>query len=127
MQGTITSTCRVLLVDDDPLVCDSIRRMLEFDRHKVHIAPGAAEALAICEKHSFDVIILDYIMPVMKGDQLAVRLKERIPDRPIIMITADAEKVDSPEKKPPGVDLIVCKPFQLEDLREALSNVLLKT
>lgn len=127
MPATNISACRVLLVDDDPLVCDSIRRMLEFDRHNVQVAHSAAEALAICEQQSFDLVILDYMMPVMKGDQLAARLKERFPDRPVIMITADAEKVESPGAKPSGVDLIVGKPFRLEDLREAVSNALLKT
>lgn len=127
MPATNTSACRVLLVDDDPLVCDSIRRMLEFDQHKVEVVHSAAEAFAVCEKQSFDLVILDYMMPVMKGDQLATRLKERFPDRPIIMITADAEKVESPGEKPSGVDLIVGKPFRLEDLREAVSTVLLKT
>jgi CheY-like chemotaxis protein len=113
-------------VDDDPLVCDSIRRMLEFDRSKVEVAMSALEAIAICERETFDLIILDYMMPVMKGDKLALLLKERFPQLPIIMITADAEKVDSPEQKPSGVDLMVGKPFRLDELRDAVCRMLPK-
>ena len=126
MPAPSISAWRILLVDDDPLVCDSVRRILEFDQRKVDVATNAHDALAICEKERFDLIILDYLMPVMKGDKLAVLLKERFPQLPIIMITADAGKVESPEQKPPGVDLLVGKPFQLEELRDAVSKVLPK-
>ena len=76
---------RVLLVDDDPLVSDSIRRMLEFVRRYIHSVGSGAEALSVCEQENFDVVILDYQMPVMKGDALAQNLKERHPSLPIII------------------------------------------
>ena len=98
--------------------------MLEFDQCQVQSAPSAADALAICDRQSFNLVILDYMMPVMKGDQLAMTLKARYPDMPIIMITADAEKVESAEETPRGVDLLMAKPFQLADLREAVRKVL---
>jgi CheY-like chemotaxis protein len=100
--------------------------MLEFDQRKVEVVTNANDALAICEKEKFDLIILDYLMPAMKGDKLAVLLKERFPQLPIIMITADAGKVESPEEKPHGVDLVVGKPFRLDELRDAVSKVLPK-
>jgi CheY-like chemotaxis protein len=124
MPPTTTSALRILLVDDDPLVCDSIRRMLEFDQRRVEVATSAKDALALCEKEKFDLIILDYVMPVMKGDKLAAMLKERFPQLPIIMITAAAEKLESPEQKPAGVDVMVAKPFRLDELREAVSGML---
>ena len=58
---------RVLVVDDDPLVADSIRRMLQFDGHQVQIAGSAAEALQLFSAHSFDLVLLDYEMPRMNG------------------------------------------------------------
>ncbi len=100
--------------------------MLEFDQRKVEVATNANDALALCEKERFDLIILDYMMPVMKGDKLAALLKERFPQLPIIMITADAGKVESPEQRPQGVDLMVAKPFRLDELRDAVSRVLSK-
>ena|SRR5579871_3270011 len=126
MPAPTISAWRILLVDDDPLVCDSVRRILEFDQRKVDVATNASDALAICERERFDLVILDYLMPVMKGDKLAALLKERFPQLPIIMITADAGRVESPEQKPQGVDLLVGKPFQLDELRDAVSKVLPK-
>ena len=101
--------------------------MLEVDGRRVAIAGGGEEALTICDKQVFDLVILDYLMPVMRGDKLALAIKERFPEKPIIMITADAETLESLKENPPGVDLVIGKPFQLEDLREAVSRVLLKS
>ena len=126
MPAATSSTGRILLVDDDPLVCDSVRRMLEFDQRKVQIATSAKEALALCEKDTFDLVILDYLMPEMKGDELALVIKERFPNQSIIMITADAERVGTPDDKPPGVDWMVGKPFRLDEIREAVAKALRK-
>jgi len=126
MPAAPTSTWRILVVDDDPLVCDSMRRMLEVDGRQVALAGSAKEALVHCAKQAFDLIIIDYLMPVMKGDKLALTIKERFPQKPIIMITADAEKVESLKENPLGVDLVIAKPFRLDDLREAVNRVLLK-
>jgi CheY-like chemotaxis protein len=123
--ATTLGIWRVLLVDDDVLVSDSIRRMLEFDKHSVHSAGSAAEALAMCEKEKFDVVLLDYLMPVMKGDALALAIKSRYPQLPIIMVTADAEKLDA-SALPQGVDHLIGKPFRLDQLREALAKVVSK-
>jgi CheY-like chemotaxis protein len=123
---TTTLIWRVLLVDDDSLVRDSVRRMLEFDQHKVTAVSSAAEALSLCDTESFDLIVLDYIMPVMKGDQLAEALKGRFPNLPIIMITADAEKLDERADRPAGVDILMAKPFQLSDLRNAVNKLMVK-
>jgi two-component system, OmpR family, response regulator ResD len=121
-----TTTWRVLLVDDDPLVSDSIRRMLEFDQRNVKAVSNGADALALCEQETFALVILDYLMPGMKGDVLAVTLKARHPGMPILMITADAEKLEAMAELPAGVDLIMGKPFQLAELRDAVNKALAK-
>ena len=126
MPAKVSKSLRILLVDDDPLVCDSIRRMLEFDGFHVNISRSGAEAIALCEKETFDLIILDYLMPEMKGDEVAAALKARWPDMPIIMVTADAESIALRDEPPVGVDFLMEKPFQLAALREAVSKVLVK-
>lgn len=100
--------------------------MLEFDNCKVKAATTAADALAFCDQEKFDLVILDYLMPGMKGDKLALAIKSRFPSLPILMITAAAEKVNSMEDRPPGVDQLLSKPFQLLELREAISRMLQK-
>jgi len=122
--ATTLKPWRVLLVDDDPLVSDSIRRMLEFDQRHVKSVASGADALALLEKETFNLIIIDYLMPEMKGDRLAVMLKERYPALPILMITAAPEKIDAIAEPPPGVDLLMGKPFQLNELRDTVTKML---
>jgi CheY-like chemotaxis protein len=98
--------------------------MLEFDQCRVRSVASGAEALAVCEKETFDLVILDYLMPVMKGDTLAVILKSIYPNLPILMITADAEKQDAIAEPPPGVDVLIGKPFQLNELRDTLTRIM---
>ena len=117
---------RILLVDDEPLVCDSVKMMLAFDGHKVETAGSGAEALALLEKGKFDVVITDYDMAAMKGDKLAAIIKARAPKQPVLMITAYSEGLPSTGSSLAGVDFIVSKPFMLEDLREAITKVLTK-
>jgi len=78
---------RVLVVDDDPLVADSIRRMLVFQGYRVETASSGDEALALFSQSGFDLTVLDYEMPRMKGDQLAAAIKNLVPSQPVIMFT----------------------------------------
>ena len=115
---------QILVVDDEPAVCDAIKMMLKFDGHTVQTADGSKAALALLEQDKFDLIIMDYSMPGMKGGELAAVIKQRLPHQPIIMITAYAEMLKSSSNPLPGVDFILSKPFSLADLREAIAGVL---
>ena len=114
------------MVDDNESVCIATRRMLEYDGRKVEVAANARDALALCEKQHFDVILVDYFMPGINGDQLAAAIKERLPNQRIILITADEETMEETENKPTGVDLVVGKPCGLKDLRGAIEKVLMR-
>jgi CheY-like chemotaxis protein len=115
---------QILVVDDEPAVRDAIKMMLKFDGHEVQTANGSKEALSLLEKGKFDLIITDYSMSGMKGDELAAVIKQRLPHQPIIMITAYAEMLKSSSNPLPGVDFIISKPFSLAELREAIAGVL---
>ena len=114
---------RILVVDDEPLVCDAVKMMLDFDGHVVETAGSAKAALVMLEKDKFDLVITDFEMPVMKGDELAAVIKARDPKQPVVMITAYAEMLKAAGKPLAGIDAIISKPFLLEDLRHAIANV----
>jgi CheY-like chemotaxis protein len=120
------SAQRILVVDDDPLVCDSIRRMLAVDGHVVETALSGEQALALFEIRKFDLILTDYGMPVMKGDKLAAAIKALVPNQPLGMFTGYAEAMQSSDQPLPGVDLVISKPFGLEELRQAITKLLTK-
>jgi CheY-like chemotaxis protein len=120
MSAPVYPQKRILVVDDEPFVCDAVKMMLNFDGHAVETAGSAQEALDQLEKQQYDLVITDYSMPGMKGDELAGAIKARNPSQPVVMITAYAEILPTPVK---AVDCLVSKPFLLENLREAISKV----
>jgi CheY-like chemotaxis protein len=122
MSKPVISPRRILVVDDEPYVCDAVRMMLAFDGHQVQTASSGKEALTLFAKGKYDVVITDYAMPGMKGDELAVAIKSIAPEQPIVLITAYAEMFKSAETPLTGVDSIISKPFLLENLRAAIED-----
>lgn len=116
-----------MVVDDDPDVSKAIKMMLEHDGHSVQTAGSAKEALSLFEQGTFDVVITDYSMREVKGDKLAIALKQRRPGQPVVMITAHADVLQVSGNPLNGVDFLLSKPFFLDDLREALFCVLLSS
>ena len=114
---------RILVVDDEPYVCDAVRMMLAFDGHQVETASSGQDALALFDKGKYDLVITDYAMPVMKGDELAATIKQRSPGQPVVLITAYAEMLKSSDTPMTGIDHIISKPFLLENLREAIEKM----
>src|SRR5260370_21052261 len=71
--------CRILVVDDEPFVCDAVKMMLSFDGHIVETASNGKEALALFDKGKFDVVINHFAMPTMKRAASAAAIKARAP------------------------------------------------
>ena len=111
---------RILLVEDERSVRDTLRQLLCLDDHTVVEANNGAEALGLFAQHQFDVVLTDYVMPFIKGTELAARIKQLAPDQPILMITAYGIK-PGPHN---SVDAVLRKPFDLGQLRSALADIL---
>jgi CheY-like chemotaxis protein len=110
----------ILLVDDEGTVRETLRLLLLHDQHTVVEANNGAEALGLFTRGRYDLVMLDYEMPFMKGDELALRIKRVAPGQPILMITAYALK-PSPENP---VDAILNKPFDIARLRQVMARLL---
>jgi CheY-like chemotaxis protein len=124
MDDKAATGLRILVVDDEPYICDSLRMLLSIDGNEVVVANGGGEALGLFERGNFDVVITDYSMTGMKGDELAAKLKSRNPRLPVIMITAYLEKLTGENSPLAFVDQIVGKPFRLEEIRQAVARAL---
>ena len=112
---------RILLVDDQQSVREAISLLLGLDEHTVIEASNGAEALDLFLHDQFDLVITDFEMPKMKGNELAARIKQLSPAQPILMITAYAEKLGDTDNP---VDAILNKPFALEELRRVMARFL---
>lgn len=110
----------MLLVEDDPAARLSIGLLLRIDRHHVAEATSGAEALQLLQQQAFDLVIVDYFMPELRGNQVAVGIRTVAPTMPIIMISAYLEKL-KPSERP--VDAVLSKPFGIEELRQAIASL----
>ena len=117
---SVETKLRILVVDDEPSVGNTVKMLLKFDGHDVEATNSSKEALDMFESGQFDLIFTDYTMPGMNGNQLAAAIKAGAPDQPIVMITAHAGTLPPS----PNVDFVVGKPFRLEHLREAIATVM---
>jgi len=111
---------RILLVEDQGAVRESLRLLLLRDAHTVIEANNGAEAFALFCTGNFDLVVTDFEMPFVKGNELAARIKRVAPQQRILMITA-YEHRPTPDNP---VDTVLTKPFDGTRLREALSQLL---
>ena len=114
----LNSQKKILVVDDEPMVCESFRMILDFDGHEMEEANTGREALDKLGRGKFDVVFTDLCMPEMRGDQLAREIKVLNQDTPVVMVTGFP-----PDPKPDAVSQIIIKPFDLASIREALAGV----
>jgi CheY-like chemotaxis protein len=115
---------RVLVVDDQEIICELIAEYLHGDEHSTVSAFRGDEALALFRADAFDLVITDQSMPAMSGAQLAGAIKALAPETPVILLTGFGEEMLGAGGRPPGVDLVLGKPVSHEDLRRAISQAL---
>jgi two-component system cell cycle sensor histidine kinase/response regulator CckA len=112
---------RILLAEDQQDVRELTKLLLGLDEHIVTEAGNGREALGLFSPDRFDLVITDYLMPLMKGDELARNIKRLAPTEPILMITGSAEELGDMRG---AVDAVLSKPFVFEDLRQAMAQLL---
>jgi len=117
---------RILVVDDEALVSDSICRILVLVHYVVETVTSAKDALAAFQLGKFDLVITDYEMADTKGDQLAAAIKAVAPEQPILMITAYGENLRMAGSFPLAVDSVISKPFDVRDFREKVHQMATK-
>ena len=122
--GGAARPCRVLVVDDDPLVTESTAAMLEDLGHTVIEAmsgPRALDMLRLGAK--VDVVVTDHAMPGMTGAELARQIRQLWPSLPIILATGYAEL---PNGEDPGLPRL-SKPYVQEELASQIAKVMGET
>jgi two-component system response regulator MprA len=115
---------RVLVVDDDKAVRESLRRSLEFNGYDVSMACDGAEALAGIATVAPDVVVMDVMMPRLDGIEATKALRKAGNDVPIIVLTARDAVGDRVEGLDAGADDYLTKPFALQELLARLRALL---
>ena len=115
---------RVLVVDDDRAVRESLRRSLEFNGYAVALASDGAEALASISGSAPDVVVMDVMMPRLDGLETTRALRKAGNDVPILVLTARDAVGDRVEGLDAGADDYLTKPFALQELLARLRALL---
>jgi two-component system response regulator MprA len=119
---------KILVVDDERAVRDSLRRALELEGYDVELAGDGGEALARLEADSDpDAMILDVLMPPPDGLEVCRTLRRGGSRLPVLMLTARAEVENRVEGLDAGADDYLTKPFALEELLARLRALLRRT
>ena len=112
---------RVLVADDQPLLCEILAEYLTNDCHSVVTAKDGREALERFDEGEFDLVITDQVMPKMTGAQLAGAIKTRSPSTPIVLVTGSTQALGDSIGQ--VTDYVLNKPVSVIDLRHALVRV----
>jgi len=119
---------RVLVVDDERAVRDSLRRALELEGYVVELAADGEEALErLAQNGEPDAVVLDILMPRMDGLEVCRRLRREGHRLPVLMLTARDEVENRVAGLDAGADDYVTKPFALEELLARLRALLRRT
>lgn len=113
----------ILVVDDEPSICDVVRGALEVDGHNVITAHQGTDALELAEENSdrIALAVLDVTMPGMDGPTLASHLQKKVPGLPTVMMTGHAE---SAVRTVESDSELLLKPFDLQALRNTINSQL---
>jgi PAS domain S-box-containing protein len=118
--GALLAPLVILAVDDDPLVLDNTMAMLTELGHRVLPAHSGVEALAILDRHSVDLIVTDYAMPGMTGEELTQHILARQPTMPVLMVSGYASLPEGTGTSVPRLK----KPFKERALSRAIAEVI---
>src|SRR5690606_14604043 len=114
---------RILIVDDEKSVRETLREMLEYENYEVIDAENATKALDLLSSQSFDVILCDIKMPGMDGMELLEKILENY-DIPVIMISGHGTIETAVDAIKKGAFDFIIKPFDLNRLLISIRNAL---
>jgi signal transduction histidine kinase/ActR/RegA family two-component response regulator len=115
---------RILVIDDEDSVRDILSRMLKTKGHKVVVAPNGEEGIERFKSEPFDLVFTDLGMPKVSGWDVGKTIKAINPKTPIAMITGWGVELDREKLNESGIDLIISKPFNFDQVMDVVSEAM---
>jgi CheY-like chemotaxis protein len=113
-----------LVVDDEEAIRDVLSRMLSLMGYAVSVAKDGEEGLKVFMECPFDLVLTDLNMPGLDGWALASHIKEKSPQTPVVLITAEDKDGILRKLKESAVDHAIFKPFGLKDIQKMVGKIL---
>lgn len=114
---------KVLVVDDEKLIVKGIRFSLEQDGMEVDCAYDGEEALGLIKKNTYDVVLLDVMLPILTGFEVCQQVRD-FSDVPIIMLTAKGDDMDKILGLEYGADDYITKPFNILEVKARIKAII---
>ena len=124
VKQTSKPNLNILVVDDEPRVCEVISAFLESDGHGVTTARNGREGLEQFQRKPFDLIVTDRAMPEMSGDQMAGVIKKVNPHIPVVLLTGFGALIEVTGTQPKDIDVVLKKPITIGELRKTIDSLL---
>jgi two-component system, OmpR family, response regulator len=115
-RSTEHAMARVLLVDDEPKLRESLAEGLRLEEWDVVTAENGADAMRLVRDKEFDLLVLDWMLPDFDGMEVLERVRAHAPDLPVLMITARHAHADQVTAFQKGATDYLIKPFAFSDL-----------
>jgi two-component system response regulator PilR (NtrC family) len=107
---------RILVIDDEKDIRELIADILTMNRFEVAVASNGREGIRLFKKKKFDLVFTDLGMPVMSGWEVAEKVKSINEKVPVALITGWNVKLDGSEMNDSGINLVIQKPFKMEQV-----------
>ncbi|MGD8324079.1 MAG: response regulator transcription factor [Gammaproteobacteria bacterium] len=118
------NAARILVVDDEINLAEGIRENLEFEGYSTEVAHDGAEGLEKLQTESFDLVLLDVMMPRLDGLQVCARIREAGIQTPVLFLTVRSDTEDRIRGFEAGGDDYLAKPFHLRELLLRVAAIL---
>jgi CheY-like chemotaxis protein len=115
---------RILVIDDEEYVRGVLSRVLSQVNHQVTVAKDGGEGLELLREKEFDIVLTDLGMPGMSGWEVCRAIKEIRPQMPVGMITGWGMELDQKEKAESGLDFIISKPFDFNQILKVVDETM---
>jgi DNA-binding response OmpR family regulator len=115
---------KILIVEDEPNMRLGLKDNLEFEGYVVELGENGLEGLDLILKNTYDLILLDVMMPGMSGLDVCKKTREKSINTPILLLTAKSEEFDKVLGLELGADDYVTKPFSLRELLARIKAIL---
>jgi CheY-like chemotaxis protein len=121
--GLLNKDYPVLVVDDEPMVLSVLAKMLGKLGYPVETALGSEEAIGRLTGAAYPIVITDFNMPTLNGQQLAGWIKQHHPHTKVVIMTGCSSDVASRLRTGGDIDAVMFKPIELKELRDVISGL----